>query len=72
MRQEQADAVDKSFDYYQSIWAENKKAVPRFLWNAKMRFGKTFASYQLAKTLSAKKVLVVTFKPAVEDPGQYP
>jgi T5orf172 domain len=23
-------------------------AVPRFLWNAKMRFGKTFTSYQLA------------------------
>jgi hypothetical protein len=43
------------------------KAVPRFLWNAKMRFGKTFTSYQLAKKLGAKRVLVVTFKPAVED-----
>jgi hypothetical protein len=42
-------------------------AVPRFLWNAKMRFGKTFTSYQLAKRLAAKRVLVVTFKPAVED-----
>jgi hypothetical protein len=67
MRQEQADAVDKTFDYYQSIWAENKKAVPRFLWNAKMRFGKTFTAYQLAKKLAAKRVLVLTFKPAVED-----
>jgi hypothetical protein len=45
-------------------------AVPRFLWNAKMRFGKTFASYQLAKKLGAKRVLVVTFKPAVEDAWQ--
>src|SRR5512147_2398128 len=45
-------------------------AVPRFLWNAKMRFGKTFATYQLAKRLGAKKVLVVTFKPAVEDAWQ--
>jgi hypothetical protein len=35
-----------------------------------MRFGKTFASYQLAKKLNAKKVLVVTFKPAVEDAWQ--
>ena len=26
-----------------------------------MRFGKTFASYQLAKRLEAKRVLVVTF-----------
>jgi hypothetical protein len=38
-----------------------------FLWNAKMRFGKTFASYQLAKKMGWKKVLVLTFKPAVED-----
>jgi hypothetical protein len=70
MRQEQADAVDKTFDYFQSIWAENKKAVPRFLWNAKMRFGKTFTAYQLAKKLAAKRVLVLTFKPAVEDAWQ--
>ena len=70
MRQEQADAVDKTFDYYQSIWAENKKAVPRFLWNAKMRFGKTFTAYQLAKKLAAKRVLVLTFKPAVADAWQ--
>ena len=45
-------------------------AVPRFLWNAKMRFGKTFTSYQLAKKLGATRVLVVTFKPAVEDAWQ--
>jgi len=67
MRREQAEAVEKTADYYKSIWAENKKTVPRFLWNAKMRFGKTFTSYQLAKKLGAKRVLVVTFKPAVED-----
>lgn len=70
MRREQAEAVDKTFDYYKSIWAENKNAVPRFLWNAKMRFGKTFTTYQLAKKLKAKRVLVVTFKPAVEDAWQ--
>jgi hypothetical protein len=70
MRREQADAVDKTFDYYRSIWAENKNAAPRFLWNAKMRFGKTFTSYQLAKKLGAKRVLVLTFKPAVEDAWQ--
>lgn len=69
-RAEQQDAVDKTYDYFQSIWAENKKAAPRFLWNAKMRFGKTFTTYQLAKKLGAKRVLVVTFKPAVEDAWQ--
>ena len=70
MRPEQASAVDKAEGYYESIWAEDSHAVPRFLWNAKMRFGKTFASYQLAKRLGAKRILVVTFKPAVEDAWQ--
>ncbi|MBX3676049.1 MAG: restriction endonuclease [Rhodocyclaceae bacterium] len=70
MRREQVEAVDKTFDYYRSIWAENKNAAPRFLWNAKMRFGKTFTCYQLARKLGAKRVLVVTFKPAVEDAWQ--
>jgi hypothetical protein len=70
MRLEQLDAVTKTADYYKSIWAEDKNAVPRFLWNAKMRFGKTFTTYQLAKKLKAKRVLVLTFKPAVEDAWQ--
>ncbi|MFQ5592206.1 MAG: DEAD/DEAH box helicase family protein [Phycisphaerae bacterium] len=70
MRREQRDAVDKTFDYYNSIWAENKNTVPRFLWNAKMRFGKTFTTYQLARKLGTRRVLVVTFKPAVEDAWQ--
>lgn len=67
LRAEQAEAVIKTHKYFFSIWEENMKAVPRFLWNAKMRFGKTFTSYQLAKKMGAKRVLVVTFKPAVED-----
>ncbi|MBC8205542.1 MAG: restriction endonuclease, partial [Kiritimatiellaeota bacterium] len=67
MRREQAEAVNKTHDYFHSIWQEEKQAVPRFLWNAKMRFGKTFTAYQLAKKQGAKRVLVLTFKPAVED-----
>lgn len=70
MRAEQAEAVGKTFHYYRSIWAENPDAVPRFLWNAKMRFGKTFTTYHLAKKIAAKRVLVLTFKPAVEDAWQ--
>lgn len=70
MRREQAEAVNKTHAYFHSIWAEDMHAVPRFLWNAKMRFGKTFTTYQLAKKLGAKRVLVVTFKPAVEDAWQ--
>ena len=70
MRWEQAEAVDKTYIYFHSIWEENVNAVPRFMWNAKMRFGKTFSTYQLAKKLGTKRVLVVTFKPVVEDAWQ--
>ena len=62
--------MNKTHAYFHSIWKEDMHAVPRFLWNAKMRFGKTFTTYQLAKKLGAKRVLVVTFKPAVEDAWQ--
>ena len=31
-----------------------------------MRFGKTFASYQLAKKMGLSRILILTFKPAVE------
>lgn len=70
LRQEQAAAVKKTHAYFHSIWKENMNATPRFLWNAKMRYGKTFTAYQLAKKLGARRMLVVTFKPAVEDSWQ--
>ena len=70
MRAEQRAAVEKTHAYFHSIWQGNMHDVPRFLWNAKMRFGKTFTAYQLARKLGAKRVLVVTFKPAVEDAWQ--
>ncbi len=66
MRPEQQDAVDKTITYFNSFRKENPDKTPHFLWNAKMRFGKTFASYQLAKKKGWTKILVLTFKPAVE------
>jgi len=67
MRPEQAEAVRKTKALFDD-WAEKyPKQKPHFLWNAKMRFGKTFATYQFAKAMGYKKVLVLTFKPAVED-----
>lgn len=66
MRPEQEAAVNKSIAYFKSFKKENPDKTPHFLWNAKMRFGKTFASYQLAKKMGWKKVLVLTFKPAVQ------
>ncbi|MCC9621366.1 restriction endonuclease [Thalassospira sp. MA62] len=70
MREEQAAAINQTHAYFMSRWSEDMHAVPRFLWNAKMRYGKTFTTYQLAKKLGAKRVLVLTFKPAVEDAWQ--
>ena len=67
MRPEQCEAVEKAVRFYESAANEKRiKRTPKFLWNAKMRFGKTFAAYQLAKRLCAKRVLVLTFKPAVQ------
>jgi hypothetical protein len=66
MRPEQQAAVEKTAAYFQSFWNENTGKTPHFLWNAKMRFGKTFAAYQLARKMGWKKILVLTFKPAVQ------
>ena len=67
MRPEQREAVEKTIKFYESAAKERRvKRTPKFLWNAKMRFGKTFAAYELAKSLGAKRVLVLTFKPAVQ------
>jgi hypothetical protein len=66
MRPEQEEAVNKTIAYFKSFKSENPDKTPHFLWNAKMRFGKTFASYQLAKKMGWKKILVLTFKPAVQ------
>ena len=66
MRPEQVEAVDKTITYFKSYKKENKNKTPHFLWNAKMRFGKTFATYQLAKKMGWTKILVLTFKPAVQ------
>lgn len=66
MRPEQKEAVDKTIEYFASAKKDFPDRAPKFLWNAKMRFGKTFASYMLAKRMGFKKVLVLTFKPAVE------
>lgn len=67
MRPEQEEAVNKTSEYFKAFEKENPDKVPHFLWNAKMRFGKTFASYQLAKRMKWQRILVLTFKPAVQD-----
>ena len=64
MRPEQEAAVTKTENYFTSLVSDEVR-YPKFLWNCKMRFGKTFASYQLAKRMGFTRVLILTFKPAV-------
>ncbi len=59
LRSEQEEAVSKALEYF------NTHECGEFLWNAKPRFGKTLASYDLAKRLNAQKVLIVTNRPAI-------
>lgn len=70
MRKEQQTAVQMAKDYFEQAKKEDPDRPSKFLWNAKMRFGKTFATYQLAKSMNFKRVLVLTFKPAVESAWQ--
>lgn len=64
MRPEQEAAVERTASYFQQMHRENQ-LHPKFLWNCKMRFGKTFAAYELAKRMGFKRILILTFKPAV-------
>ena len=77
MRPEQAAAVKKTAEYFEAFYREEVAAgrtgetgapqlIPHFLWNAKMRFGKTFTTYQLALRMGWRRLLVLTFKPAVK------
>lgn len=72
MRPEQQEAVDRTSQYFTNIKQDEayRNKEPHFLWNAKMRFGKTFTAYQLAKKMDWKKILILTFKPAVHNAWQ--
>ncbi len=59
LRSEQGRAVEETADYAR-LHEEGE-----YLWNAKPRFGKTLAAYDLCKRLDAVKVLIVTNRPAI-------
>lgn len=59
LRTEQEEAVDRAYKY--SLTHDKAE----FLWNAKPRFGKTLAAYDLCKRMNAKNVLIVTNRPAI-------
>ena len=60
-RECQSDAIKKTLNHFK------KKSTAKFLWNAKMRFGKTTAALQVAKEMKFAKTLIYTHRPAVLD-----
>ena len=70
LRPEQKEAIKKTKSYILEFEKENPGKTSHFLWNAKMRFGKTFAAYKLALEMKWKKILVLTFQPAVQSAWQ--
>ncbi len=65
-RPEQQEAIDKTSGYFKNYTSQEDK-IPHFLWNCKMRFGKTYTTYKLSQEMGWDKILVLTFKPAVEN-----
>ena len=70
MRPEQLNAVNITANYYRKSKNTDPDKIPQFLWNAKMRFGKTFTAYQLALEMNWKKILVMTWQPVVKSAWQ--
>ena len=66
LRPEQTAAINKTMKYFADFKSKYPDQAPKFLWNAKMRFGKTFAAYELCRLMGLRKILVLTFKPVVE------
>lgn len=60
LREEQQRATEQTTNYFLG-----NSDTKEFLWNAKPRFGKTLATYDLCKQLGAKKILIVTNRPAI-------
>lgn len=59
-RPEQKTTISKTVEAFRS-------GRTRYLWNAKMRFGKTLCALQVAKDMAYKYTLIVTHRPVVDD-----
>lgn len=67
-RNEQKEAISQTATYFRDYYKKEPDAKPpHFLWNAKMRFGKTYTTYKLAQEMGMRRVLVLTYQPSVMD-----
>lgn len=60
-RKEQQECIDTLKKYF-----EKHPTGGRFLLNCKMRFGKSYTTYKFCEEFGIKKILILTFIPAVE------
>ena len=65
LRDEQKECIDKTLKSFEEQEKEQGNKEIKFLWNCKMRFGKTFTSYQLIKKAQYKNTLILTYKVVV-------
>ena len=75
LRSEQRDAIDRAKNQFCKRsgskasgyqWTVESK-YSQYLWNAKMRFGKTLCALQLAREMDVKRTLIITHRPVVGD-----
>ena len=72
-RSEQRDAIDRAKEHFCKRSGRNEyvytllPAYRQYLWNAKMRFGKTLCAMQLMRELDVKRTLIITHRPVVGD-----
>ena len=72
LRPEQREAIDLAKSQFckrsgvkgSYVWSVRSE-YKQFLWNAKMRFGKTMCALQLAREMGVKRTLIVTHRPVV-------
>lgn len=76
LRQEQENAIADTRAYFaKALDTQHSKQgkkdtapkTPKFLWNAKMRFGKTLSALELIRQMGIRRTLIVTHRPAVKD-----
>lgn len=67
----QVPAIQKIVDYILDLHRQGIVNLPRkirrMLLNGKMRFGKCFVTYKVAKEVGYKRILILTYKPSVDE-----
>lgn len=64
-RPEQEKAIHDTVEYFQKEFKDPNKGK-HYLWNAKMRFGKTLSGLEVAKRCGHRSTLIITHRPVVD------